>query len=61
MLVDSVKNAVIGASGFVATGVVDQVAVVTPFDFSTPIQAVVQIIIGIATIIGIFKKSPSNK
>lgn len=53
---DTLEKVSIGASGMLGAEVAPQVVDIVSTDPSNVVQIVVQIIIGIATLIGLFKK-----
>jgi hypothetical protein len=58
---DTVRKVVIGGSGYIVSQVSDEVITLTAADIDTIVRILVQIIIGVATIYGIFKKSKKNQ
>lgn len=53
---DKLTNTIIGVSGITAVEVVPTLPVIQTLDYSSIIQTLVQVLIGVATLIGLFKK-----
>ena len=53
---DNIKNVLIGSTGLAASSVAPMIQVANDLQIETLLQSVVQVVIAIVTIIGIFKK-----
>lgn len=57
---NSVKNFFLGGSGVAGVELASNVQIPTSSDLSEIIKVVIQVVIGIATLFGLFRKKPKN-